>query len=95
MISLPKDESTRRVEGLREYLIRVGMDCALIFHNIDRFYYTGTLQDGVLMVHVNYDPILFIRRTLSRAKEESALEHVVGFRNLREIVDFMNDHDLS
>lgn len=95
MISLPKDESTRRVEGLREYLIRAGMDCALIFHNIDRFYYTGTLQDGVLMVHVNHDPILFIRRTLSRAREESALEHVVGFRNLREIVDFMHDHDLS
>jgi Xaa-Pro aminopeptidase len=46
-------------------------------------------------VHVNHNPILFIRRTLSRAREESAVENVVGFRNLREIVDLMNDHDLS
>ncbi len=95
MINFPVDESRRRLEYLRDYLIRTEMDCAFVFHNVDRFYYTGTLQDGVLLVHVNHDPVLFIRRTLSRATQESALEHVVGFRNLRDIAGFMADNNLS
>jgi Xaa-Pro aminopeptidase len=95
MIDLPEEESTQRIEALREYLIRTGMDCAFVFHNVDRFYYTGTMQDGVLLIHVNHDPVLFIRRTLSRAIEESTLRHVVGYRSLREIAEFMNDRDLT
>jgi Xaa-Pro aminopeptidase len=94
MNSLPSDENAGRILVLQEYLERAGIDCALIFHNIDRYYYTGTLQDGVLMVHVAHDPVLFIRRTLSRAREETTLEHVVGFQSLREVWDFMQDHGL-
>ena len=95
MIDLPEDESRKRIEQLQEYLIRTGMDCAFVFHNVDRFYYTGTMQDGILMVHVNHEPVLYIRRTLSRATEESTLEHVLGFRNLRNIAEYMAENSLS
>ncbi len=94
MISLTSDESARRILVLQEYLERAGIDCALIFHNVDRYYYSGTLQDGVLMVHVSHDPVLFIRRTLSRAREEAAVENVVGFQSLREVWDFIQDYGL-
>ena len=95
MIDLSENESRQRTEELREYLIRTGMDCAFVFHNVDRFYYTGTMQDGVLVVHVNHEPVLYIRRTLSRAKQESTLEHVQGFRNLRDIAEHMAENSLS
>ena len=95
MISLPEDESRRRLGELREYLIRTGMDCAFVFHNVDRLYYTGTMQDGILMVHVNHDPVLFIRRTLSRARQESPLTHILSLQSLREIAAFMGDNGLS
>jgi len=95
MIKLPLEESERRLSALQEYLSRAGIGCAFIFHNVDRFYYTGTIQDGVLMVPAAREPVLFVRRTLSRAREESPLESIIGFGSLREIRDYVQDSGIS
>jgi Xaa-Pro aminopeptidase len=88
---LPSEESDRRIAVLKEALYRAGMDCACIMHNVDRFYYTGTMQDGILVVSTKGDPVLFIRRTLSRAREESPIRDIRGYRSLREIREYVAD----
>jgi Xaa-Pro dipeptidase len=94
MIQLPPEESDRRTGGLQNYLDRSGIDYACIFNNVDRFYYTGTMQDGVLLVPVSGDPVLFVRRTLGRARDESPLQRIVGYKSLGEIRDYVQDSGL-
>lgn len=90
----PANEIDGRVSALAEQLRRMNMDCAFLTQNADRFYYTGTLQDGILMVHAEHPPVLFIKRTLSRAREESPLRDIVNYRSTGEIKAFMDDNRL-
>jgi Xaa-Pro aminopeptidase len=95
MIPLPPEESDRRISKLQEYLGRADIGCGCVLNNVDRFYYTGTMQDGVLLVPAEGEPVLFVRRTLSRALEESPLAHIVGLRSLGEIRDYVQDNGIS
>jgi Xaa-Pro dipeptidase len=83
-----------RLHALRRILDDEGIDAALIFQNVDLFYYSGTMQDGVLLVRRDGEPALFIRRTLSRAREESPIREIVGLRRLEEIAAYLSDSNL-
>jgi Xaa-Pro aminopeptidase len=91
MIPLPLEESRNRIRILQNHLNEVGLDAACIMHNVDRFYYAGSMQDGVLLVPAADDPVLFVRRTLSRARDESPLENVVSFQRFRHMREYLED----
>ena len=46
-------------------------DCALIFSKVNQYYFTGTLQEGVLVIKKDGSTIYFIRKSIERAKMES------------------------
>jgi Xaa-Pro aminopeptidase len=56
-----------------------------VLQNVDQFYLTGTLQNGVLWFPREGEPILAIRKSLERAKTESALKNVVGLKTYSEL----------
>jgi Xaa-Pro dipeptidase len=89
----PKSEIERRINRLICSLEKDGVDLALIVQNADRFYYSGTLQDGMLLVSRD-GPVLFVRRTLARARAESPLPEVVGYRSVREIAEYVKDNGI-
>jgi len=91
MRKLPEAEIKKRLFLLSESLSREGIDIALIAQNVDRLYYSGTLQDGMLLVGGGNEPVLFVRRTLSRAREESPLNTVIGMTRLREVAEYIKD----
>jgi Xaa-Pro dipeptidase len=90
-IRVPEEEIKNRIERLKKHLSTNGIDCALIQQNVDRFYFTGTFQDGVLLVPGDGEAALFIRRSLERAKEESPLHFIHGYRSLREAYEYLRD----
>jgi len=99
MKQVPKGEITGRLEQLAELLENNEVDFALVIQNVDRFYFTGTLQDGMLLVSrkgamTGRSPVLFVKRTLSRARAESPLSSIVGYRRLEEIGDYVKDNNL-
>jgi Xaa-Pro aminopeptidase len=93
--SFPDGELERRVSFFKEQMGKMGIDCAFITQNADRYYYTATIQDGILMVHRDHQPVLFVRRTLSRAREESPLEHILELRRFEDIKLYMVDNNLT
>ncbi len=95
MRKLPETEIKGRLAILSESLSREGIGCALIAQNVDRLYYSGTLQDGILLVGSGYEPLLFVRRTLSRAREESPLDTVIGMARLGEVAEYIKDRGLD
>ncbi|RLA84597.1 MAG: aminopeptidase P family protein [Deltaproteobacteria bacterium] len=89
-LKVPQEEIRRRIERLRKRMEENDVEGALIFQNVDLFYFTGTMQEGVLFLSLK-EEFLLIRRFLPRAEEETPLEKVLPFRSLREIGPIIRD----
>jgi Xaa-Pro dipeptidase len=69
----PKEEIEMRLDALRNRMAEQGISFAVILQNVDLFYFTGTVQKGLLVVPVDEPPIFFVEKSLSRALYESPL----------------------
>jgi Xaa-Pro dipeptidase len=82
----PRSEVERRVARLQAKLAAVGdAEAVFIFQAADMFYFAGTVQDGWLVIPREKAPLMLVRRSLERARAESALEHILPLTNPREI----------
>jgi Xaa-Pro aminopeptidase len=59
---------------------------AWIDHLADRLYFTGSAQDGVLLVPADDDPVFFVRKSLSRARREAGVQ-VQPYPGSRSVMD--------
>jgi Xaa-Pro aminopeptidase len=78
------------LEGrLNRFRIRMERDhpdwgLAAIFGRINLYYFTGTIQDGVLLIPRDGDPVFWVRRSYERAMDESLfpwIRPMSGFRD--------------
>ena len=63
----PKREILRRINGLKQNMVEAGLDFSVILQNVDMFYFTGTVQKGVLVIPADRDPIFFVEKSVERA----------------------------
>lgn len=92
--TVPEAEISDRISRFQSLLAREGVSGALILQLIDRYYFSGTIQDGVLIIPVSGDPKYLCRRTVRRAVKESPLE-IVPFKSFKEIPLLMEDMGLG
>jgi Xaa-Pro aminopeptidase len=60
-------------------------DALLVLQNVDQFYLSGTLQNGVLWFPREGEPVFAVRKSLLRAREESALKNIVPLKSYSEL----------
>ncbi len=77
----PLSEIERRVKKLQSAMAKNGLDGALIIQRVDLYYFSGTGQDCHLFVPVDGAPLLLVRRTLERAREESPVQSISGIKS--------------
>ncbi len=82
---LPSLEHAQRLDRLQELLRANGLDGALLLHAVDVYYFAATRQNGALFVPSGGDPILVVRKSLARARAESAVPDVRPFPSSREL----------
>ncbi len=85
MPSTPREELQRRAGALQRHLQSLHLDAALINQNIDLFYFTGSMQSGMLIVPAAGEVVYAVRRVFARAKRESALEQLVPVESFRDL----------
>lgn len=89
---VPHEEIRQRIKTLQGALKDKGLSAAWVDYLTDRYYYTGSSQDGVLLVPADGEPLFFVRKSLKRATVESPL-HVVPYPGrkglLRELCDIV------
>lgn len=92
----PADEIIKRITELQRCLAQNKTDGALILQNTDLFYFSGTIQQSHLFVPASGDPVLMVRKSLERARLESALAAIVPIESPRQIPDVLrqNGHSL-
>lgn len=54
----PKEELLQRINGLKEKMAEAGIAFSVIMQNADLFYFSGTIQKGVMVVPADGDPFL-------------------------------------
>ncbi|MDD1751445.1 MAG: Xaa-Pro peptidase family protein [Methanothrix sp.] len=83
----PRSEIERRIEKLQSQMGE--MDGALLFHAVDICYFTGTAQDGLVYIPKDGEPVVMMKRSLERAKQESPIEvrPLKNMRNLKSDLD--------
>jgi len=57
---------------------------AAIFGRTNQFYFTGTMQDGVLLIPRNDEAVLWVRRSLERALDESFFSDIRPMKSFRD-----------
>jgi len=88
----PRNELMARISKLQRLMTAAGFDGTVIVQNADLFYFAGTVQQSHLYVPASGKPVLMVRKSLARAREESALEEIVPLVNSKEITGLLEDY---
>ena len=89
---VPYEEIGKRLTKLKSGMEKNEIEGLLVIQKMDRYYLSGTTQDGFLFVPVEGTPLLMIKRELERAKLESPLKNVVGMKSIRDLSPLMNTY---
>ncbi len=81
---LTREENAGRIARLQERMTGAGLDGALLVHPIDVYYFSGTRQNAVLWVPAAGEPLLLVRKSLARARQEAPLAEVRPFPPSKE-----------
>lgn len=92
---IPESELQTRINGLQNRLDRENLDGALIVQKADRFYYTGTTQQGWLWVPAEGAPLFMVFKDPDRARAESGLPHVVPLLSPKKIPEKLAEFGLD
>jgi len=82
---IPKEEIRQRTENLRKMLAAANLDGALFHYAIDVYYFSGTRQNSVLWMPLDGTPVLLVRKSFSRAQQESSLKDVRPFPSSKDL----------
>ena len=81
---LTNNEAMQRVTTMQSQLQAKGLDGALFIFPIDVYYFSGTRQNSTLWMPASGDPVLMVRKSLSRARVESVLTDIRPFPSSKE-----------
>jgi Xaa-Pro aminopeptidase len=87
----PHNELENRLLKVQAKLRHSDIDGVLVMDKVDLLYLTGTAQNGVLFVPPEGTPVFAVRRSLDRARQESAWSDVVPLRSLRELSGILSE----
>ncbi|SMC20523.1 Xaa-Pro aminopeptidase [Desulfacinum hydrothermale DSM 13146] len=82
---VPSEEIAGRLVTFQAGLKKLGVHAAILRQNTDLYYFTGTVQDGYLIVPAEGQPIFAVRRDVQRAQQQSPLRPILPLGSLKEL----------
>jgi len=86
-VKVPLKELNGRIERFRKRMDQScpGWGITVVFSKINLYYFTGTMQDGILFILRNDDAVLWVRRSYERAVEESLFPSIKPMESYRDV----------
>lgn len=83
---VPLTELKARMDRFRSKMDEVSPDweAAVVFSKINLYYFTGTMQDGMLFIPRNSEAVYWIRRSYERAIDESLFPNIKPMNSFRD-----------
>ncbi len=96
IMKVPASELYKRMKRFRLQMDRADPDwqAAVIFSRINQYYFAGTMQDGLLWIPRDGQAVLWVRKSIERARDESrfqVIEPMSSFRDAARTVAVMPD----
>ncbi|MCP1661656.1 MAG: aminopeptidase P family protein [Methanocalculus sp. MSAO_Arc1] len=91
---VPVSELNSRLLRFRQRMERSAPDweLAAFFGKINQYYFTGTMQDGLLLVPRDGDPVYWVRRSYDRALLESRFPDIREMQSFRDVAGAMGSY---
>ncbi|WP_265444658.1 M24 family metallopeptidase [Acetivibrio straminisolvens] len=85
---VPLEELNMRMERFRTVMSQYnpGWEMAVIFSKINMYYFTGTMQEGMLLIPRDDEAVLWVRRSYERAEDESLFPLIRPMGSYRDAV---------
>ncbi|WML67444.1 MAG: Xaa-Pro dipeptidase [Methanoregula sp. SKADARSKE-2] len=92
-VKVPQSELDARIRLFRARMeIRhPGWELAVISSKVNLYYFTGTIQDSVLLIPADGDAVLWVRRSFTRATDESLFPQIRSMTSYRDAAGGMGD----
>lgn len=86
---VPASELEARLERFRRAMdaAHPGWEMAAVNHKVAMYYFTGTIQEGVLLIRPQ-DAVFWVRRSFERACNESHFSDIRPMHSFREVAAF-------
>jgi Xaa-Pro dipeptidase len=86
MVKVPKTELDTRMNRFRATMDRCNpnWEMSVLFSKINLYYFTGTIQDGMLLIPRNGESVLWVRRSYERAIDESLFPSIKPMDSYRD-----------
>lgn len=83
---VPLSELKSRMERFRAIMGKSNPDweIAVIFSKINLYYFTGTMQDGMLLIPRSDEAVLWVRRSIERALDESLFPMIKPMNSFKD-----------
>lgn len=65
-----------------------GWEMCIIISKVNQFYFTGTMQDGILIIQNNGNSALWVRRAFQRAVDESAFPNIFPMQRYSDAASY-------
>ncbi len=87
---VPKAECEARIARIQKWMQEASMDALFILQNSDLFYFSGTIQRGILCIPAGEPPLFLIQKSLTRGKKESPLERLLPLSSMKKAPDILS-----
>ena len=89
---VPLDELKNRMRCFRKKMdiSNPNWEIAVIFSKINLYYFTGTMQDGMLIIPKNEEATFWVRRSYERALDESLFSSIESMNSFRDAAKSVN-----
>ncbi|MBP2663872.1 MAG: creatinase [Firmicutes bacterium] len=88
----PTVEIESRISKFQQKLVEQAANGALILMQSDLFYFTGTMQNSYLFIPTSGQPVLMVKKSLTRGQQESPLKNIVAIKNPKQIPEILAAH---
>lgn len=88
---VPAAEIEQRISRIQAELQVKEIDGLFIVQRVDLFYFSGTAQNGFLYIPVEGDPLLFIKKYIPRARNESSIKDIFEIKSIKEVPHLIVD----
>jgi Xaa-Pro dipeptidase len=86
MEKVPSNELENRMKSFKTQMdaSNPGWETAVVFSKINQYYFTGTMQDGMLIIPRDGEATFWVRRSFERALNESLFPQIKSMNSFRD-----------
>jgi Xaa-Pro aminopeptidase len=88
---VPASEIIQRISRIQAELQEKEIDGLFIVQRVDLFYFSGTAQSGFLYIPAEGAPLLFIKKYMPRARDESSIKDIIEIKSIKEVPGLIAD----